>query len=65
MEKPLITIGFDKNGDADFGVRGDFQELSLEKLNELRQIIPTAIYIAEDMWRSAQPNLAHLNEEKL
>jgi hypothetical protein len=54
MEKPLITIGFDKNGEADFGIRDDLSELSLEKFNELRQIIPVAIYVAEDGWHREQ-----------
>ena len=51
MKKELITIGFDKNGEADFGIRGDLSELSLKKLNELRSIIPVAIWAAEDMWK--------------
>ncbi len=50
MERPLITIGFDKNGEADFGVRGDIQDLTLEEMNQLRQIIPVAIKVAENMW---------------
>ena len=50
MERPLITIGFDNNGEADFGVRGDIQDLTLEKMNQLRQIIPVAIKVAENMW---------------
>ncbi len=54
MKKELITIGFDKNGEADFGIRGDLAELSLEKLNELRAMIPVAIWCAEDMWKRNQ-----------
>ena len=55
METPLITIGFDKNGEADFGVRADLDLLPIVKLNELRAMIPVAIYTAEHMWRKANP----------
>ena len=50
MEQPLITIGFDKNGEADFGILSSICGLSLEKMNQLRQIIPVAIKVAENMW---------------
>jgi len=56
MKRELITIGFNKNGEADFGVRGDLIDLSLEKFNELRIMIPVAIGIAEDMWRRNREN---------
>ena len=49
--RELITIGFDKNGEADFGVNCSFEELTLDQLNKIRAMIPVAIYIAEDMWR--------------
>ncbi len=52
----LITIGFDKNGECDFGVKADFAELTIKQLNEIRQMIPVAIYIAEDMWRRNNSN---------
>ncbi len=55
MKREIITIGFDKNGEADFGIRADIEQLSLEELKELREIIIVAIYIAEDMWRRSHP----------
>jgi hypothetical protein len=55
MKDVLIEIGFDKNGEADFGVYGHFAALSLEKLNQIRQIIPVAIYVAEEDWRLHNP----------
>lgn len=54
MTRDLITIGFDKYGDADFGVRGDLASLTLEEMQKLRAMIPVAIGIAEDMWRREQ-----------
>lgn len=53
MKDAIITIGFDKNGQADFGIRGDIVDLSLEDMNELRRMIPVAIGVAEDMFRRA------------
>lgn len=56
MENPLITIGFNEDGEADFGIRGDFSNISFEKLVKIRAMIPVAIYIAEDMWRRVNSN---------
>ena len=49
----LIVIGFDKNGEADFRIRGDVAELSGERMNQLRQMIPVAIGSAEEMFRDS------------
>lgn len=54
MKKVIISIGFDKNGDADFGIAGDIGNLTLERMKELRAMIPVAIGIAEDMFRRAK-----------
>lgn len=44
----LIEIGFDKNGEADFRVLPHHLEnLSLEKMNELRAMVPVAIAQSE------------------
>jgi hypothetical protein len=53
MEQPLITIGFDK-GEAEFGIRGDLADLSFDRMQELRAMIPVAIAQAEIMWRDVQ-----------
>ena len=65
MEKPLITIGFDKNGEADFGILSSIQDLSLEKMNQLRQIIPVAIKVAENMWYDEQTDETSLIGQNL
>ena len=54
MKKDIITIGFDKNGKADFGVRAGIQGLSHQQMKDLREMIVVAVGIAEDMWRRAQ-----------
>lgn len=54
MHNPIISIGFDKNGDADFGITGDIGDLTLERMKELRAMIPVAIGTAEDMFRRAK-----------
>lgn len=57
MMENIITIGFNK-GEADFGINGSISNLSFEKLQELRAIIPVAIYVAEDIWRRNNQPLA-------
>lgn len=64
MIENLITIGFDKHGEADFGINCSISDLSLSKLNELRQMIPVAIYIAEDMWRRNNKNKCNQKESE-
>ena len=54
MTNTLIEIGFNKHGEADFSITASIQELSFEKMNELRAMITVAIGVAEDMWRMEQ-----------
>ena len=54
MKNAIITIGFDKNGEADFSVSGEIMDLNLLKMTELRAMIPVAIGTAEDMFRRAK-----------
>ena len=54
VEKDIITVGFDKNGDAEFGVRCIVTELTYEQMNEMRAMIPVAIGVMEQMWRDSQ-----------
>ncbi len=54
MEKPIIEIGLDKDGDFDFSISATIQELGLVGMNELRAMITVAIGTAEDMWRRGQ-----------
>ncbi len=54
MVRDLITIGFDKNGEADFGIRGHVADLSMKEMQQIRAIIPVAIGVFENMWRDAR-----------
>lgn len=49
-ETNYITVGLYK-GEMDFGVNLAIEELSYEKMRELRQMICVAIGQAEQMWR--------------
>lgn len=51
IEKPLIEIGYDKNGELDFGVNCSVGELEIEQLKNLREMIIVAIGVMEEMWR--------------
>lgn len=54
MVNDIITVGFDKNGEADFGVCCSVQALTLKQMNELRSMITVAIGTMEQMWRDEQ-----------
>lgn len=56
IKKQLLEIGYDKNGELDFGVSCLVGELTIEKLKELREMIVVTIYVAEDMWRRKEGN---------
>lgn len=56
VKDDILTIGFDKNGEAEFGVRCTVADLTYEKMKELRAMIPVAIGVMEDMWRREQQN---------
>ena len=54
VEKEILTVGFDKNGEADFGVGMSVCELTFAQMKELRAMIPVAIGVLENIWRDAQ-----------
>lgn len=54
MKKLLIEIGYDKNGELDFGVVGTVATLSLKQMKDLREMIIVASYVAENMWQREQ-----------
>jgi hypothetical protein len=54
VKNDLLTVGFDKNGQADFGVRCAIVYLTYEQMMELRAMIPVAIGTMEQMWRDEQ-----------
>lgn len=51
MNKEIITIGFNKDGEADFSISSEIGAFSLEQMNELRRMITVAIGTAEFMFR--------------
>ena len=55
MKNPIITIWFDKNWNADFGVNGSIDTLTIGQLNRLRAMTSVAIYVSEDVWRRGNP----------
>lgn len=51
VKHDILTVGFDKNGEVDFGIRATATDLSRKQINEIRAMIPVAIGVLEDMWR--------------
>lgn len=51
--KEYITLGIDKNGEGDFGINSSVRSLSLEDFRKITNMLSTAIYIAEMMWRES------------
>lgn len=54
VKDDILTIGFDKNGEAEFGVRCTVCYLTYQQMKELRAMIPVAIGAMEQMWRDEQ-----------
>lgn len=54
VKNDLLTVGFDKNGSMDFGVRCSICDLSYKEMTELRAMIVVAIGTMEEMWRAEQ-----------
>jgi hypothetical protein len=53
--KPLVSLGFDKNGEADFRVNMSISELERPKMDELTRMIPWAIKEALSLWLEHGP----------
>ena len=51
----VITIGFDKNGEADFRICMVIASFDYDQMNQLRRMIPLAIAEAENLWRDHGP----------
>ena len=51
VKRALIQVGFDKDGQFDFGISSEVCGLDLEDMNYLRAMIVVAIGTAEDMYR--------------
>jgi hypothetical protein len=54
VQKEILAVGFDKNGEADFGVSMACVNLSFDQMKELRAMIPVAIGQLEELWKNAQ-----------
>lgn len=54
VKQAILTVGFDKNGEAEFGVSACVMELTHEDMKELRAMIPVAIGQMERMFYDAQ-----------
>ena len=54
VKQEILTIGFDKNGQSDFGVCMVVVDLSFEQMKEIRAMIPVAIGQMERIWYDAQ-----------
>lgn len=65
VKHQLFTVGFDKNMEADFGLRADIVDLPLEERNELRRMIVVAIGSMESMWLREQMKKHHACRETL
>ena len=58
----LLTVGYYK-GEIDFSVNCYVQKMSMEELNELRTMVPVAIWALENMWRDAnRPEAGQIKE---
>ena len=53
VKTSYIEVGFDKNGEADFGVPCGIEDLSYEEMTKLRAMVTVAIGTMEQMWRDA------------
>ena len=54
IERELIAVGYDKNGEVDFGVNCSVINLDYKQMNEIRAMLIVAIGTMEDMWRREQ-----------
>ncbi len=51
MKEPLFQVGYNKNGELDFGITATVGGLNRKEMDELRSMTMVAIGISEDMWR--------------
>jgi len=54
VKHEILTIGFDKNGEAEFGANASVMDLSHAQMKEVRAMIPVAIACMEQMFVDAQ-----------
>ena len=56
VKRELVTVGFDKNGEFDFGITMSVSNLTFDEMQKLRQMVCVAIGQMEDIWRRHGPN---------
>jgi len=54
VKNEILAVGFDNNGEAEFGVCASVCALTFDQMKELRAMIPVAIGVMENMWRHEQ-----------
>ena len=54
MKTLIFEVGFDKDGQADFGVTGTIGSLTYEQMKSLREMTVVGIGVFEMMWRDQQ-----------
>lgn len=65
VKHAALTIGFDKNMEAEFGVHlGEVVELPYAKMQELRAMIPVAIAQLEHYWMMMGPPSKEMAQAK-
>lgn len=53
--RPIISLGFDKNGEIDFRINMSIAELDRPTMNELTRMIPWTIKEALSLWLDHGP----------
>lgn len=64
MNKAIISIGYDKDGDEDFSISAEILSLTREQMDRLRAMSMVAIGVAEDMWRRGMTKANPADENK-
>lgn len=62
--KPIVSVGFDKNGEADFRVNMSIAELDRPKMDELVRMMPWGIKEALSLWLAHGPPSKEMAQAK-
>ena len=55
LSRPIVSIGFDKNGEADYALQcGELEKLDFERMQQLRAMLMVAVGQVELIWRETQ-----------
>ncbi len=64
INRPIFTLGFDKNGECDFGVSATVKSLTQKQYNEIRLMMIVGIGVMEDMKRRSLESALSTPETK-